>query len=81
MNQIEFAGEDFSQLAVRGGVIVVSIDWHCNLDWDFMEFCRPVYGFRRYNGSMCNFFCRSYSSLSESSSINLLPERMIPTQK
>lgn len=46
-DMISFAGENFTQLAIRGGVIVVSIDWDCNLDLDFMKFCKPVYSFRR----------------------------------
>lgn len=41
------AGENFTQLAVRGGVVVISIEWNCNLDWDFLEFCKPDYSFRR----------------------------------
>jgi P2X purinoceptor 4 len=46
-DMISLAGENFTQLAVRGGVIVVSIDWDCNLDLDFMKFCKPMYSFRR----------------------------------
>jgi hypothetical protein len=44
---VSFAGENFTQLAIRGGVIVISIDWNCNLDLDFLEFCKPIYSFRR----------------------------------
>ncbi|EFX89097.1 hypothetical protein DAPPUDRAFT_310786 [Daphnia pulex] len=44
---VSLAGENFTQLAIRGGVIVISIDWNCNLDLDFLEFCKPIYSFRR----------------------------------
>ena len=51
---VHFAGENFTQLAVRGGVIVISIDWNCNLDWDFLEFCKPIYSFRRVDDPNTN---------------------------
>nr|CAH0108652.1 unnamed protein product [Daphnia galeata] len=51
---VSFAGENFTQLAVRGGVIVISIDWNCNLDWDFLEFCKPIYSFRRVDDPNTN---------------------------
>lgn len=51
---VNLAGENFTQLAVRGGVIVISIDWNCNLDWDFLEFCKPVYSFRRVDDPNTN---------------------------
>nr|CAH0101182.1 unnamed protein product [Daphnia galeata] len=51
---VHFAGENFTQLAVRGGVIVISIDWNCNLDWDFLEFCKPMYSFRRVDNPNTN---------------------------
>ena len=35
------AGGDYSQLATRGGVVAVHIQWICNLDWDFMKHCLP----------------------------------------
>ncbi|KAK4019347.1 hypothetical protein OUZ56_001370 [Daphnia magna] len=51
---VSFAGENFTQLAVRGGVIVISIEWNCNLDLDFMELCKPIYTFRRVDDPNTN---------------------------
>lgn len=51
---VSLAGENFTQLAVRGGVIVISIEWNCNLDRDFLEFCKPVYSFRRVDDPNTN---------------------------
>uniref|UniRef100_A0A670JIX3 P2X purinoceptor n=1 Tax=Podarcis muralis TaxID=64176 RepID=A0A670JIX3_PODMU len=43
---VEQAGENFTQLAEKGGVIGVIINWNCNLDLpDTM--CNPRYSFRR----------------------------------
>ncbi|NWI21257.1 P2RX2 protein, partial [Crypturellus soui] len=43
---VEQAGEDFMELAEKGGVIGVIISWDCNLDLPGTE-CRPRYSFRR----------------------------------
>uniref|UniRef100_A0A670Z1H4 P2X purinoceptor n=1 Tax=Pseudonaja textilis TaxID=8673 RepID=A0A670Z1H4_PSETE len=43
---VEQAGEDFSKLAQKGGVIGVIINWNCNLDLPDSE-CNPRYSFRR----------------------------------
>uniref|UniRef100_A0A8D2KWE5 P2X purinoceptor n=1 Tax=Varanus komodoensis TaxID=61221 RepID=A0A8D2KWE5_VARKO len=40
------AGENFSALAEKGGVIGVIINWNCNLDLPDSE-CNPRYSFRR----------------------------------
>ena len=34
-------------LAVNGSVIAIGIKWNCDLDYDFLSHCRPVYSFRR----------------------------------
>ncbi|XP_036619769.1 P2X purinoceptor 7-like [Trichosurus vulpecula] len=39
-------GENFSDVAVQGGIMGIEIYWHCNLDRWFHS-CRPKYGFRR----------------------------------
>ncbi len=41
------AGEDFNALSVNGAVLAVGIEWDCDLDYDFMRYCRPTYSFRR----------------------------------
>ena len=46
-DMISIAGENFTQLSIKGGVIVITINWECDLDWDFLEFCKPTYNFRR----------------------------------
>uniref|UniRef100_A0A8B9SYJ9 P2X purinoceptor n=1 Tax=Anas platyrhynchos TaxID=8839 RepID=A0A8B9SYJ9_ANAPL len=43
---VEQAGEDFTELAEKGGVIGVIITWNCNLDLPDAE-CNPHYSFRR----------------------------------
>ncbi|KAM4808162.1 P2X purinoceptor 7 [Rhinophrynus dorsalis] len=40
------AGENFSQMAVLGGVMGIEINWNCNLDW-WLHSCHPRYSFRR----------------------------------
>ncbi|XP_071790376.1 P2X purinoceptor 4-like [Asterias amurensis] len=39
-------GEDFKTMAYSGGVVAISINWDCNLDYSQKE-CRPVYTFAR----------------------------------
>ncbi|KGL77544.1 P2X purinoceptor 2, partial [Tinamus guttatus] len=43
---VEQAGEDFAELAEKGGIIGIIISWDCNLDLPGTE-CRPRYSFRR----------------------------------
>ncbi|OQV12381.1 P2X purinoceptor 4 [Hypsibius exemplaris] len=43
---VEFAQEDITQIAVRGGIIGFNIDWDCDLDFD-VKYCVPQYSFRR----------------------------------
>ncbi|KAM9391527.1 P2X purinoceptor 4b [Pholidichthys leucotaenia] len=43
---ISEAGEDFQDLAVKGGVIGIFIDWSCDLDW-WARPCHPKYSFHR----------------------------------
>nr|XP_009943806.1 PREDICTED: P2X purinoceptor 7 [Opisthocomus hoazin] len=40
------AKENFSEMAVKGGIIAFEINWDCNLDSWFYD-CSPKYGFRR----------------------------------
>ncbi|XP_029998657.1 P2X purinoceptor 4b [Sphaeramia orbicularis] len=40
------AGEDFQDMAVKGGVLGIIIDWSCDLDW-WARKCVPKYSFRR----------------------------------
>ena len=40
-------GQNFSDIAVYGGVINIDISWSCDLDHDFMSHCRPKYTFSR----------------------------------
>ncbi|KAK9391706.1 P2X purinoceptor 2 [Crotalus adamanteus] len=43
---VEQAGENFSELAEKGGVIGVIINWNCDLDLPESD-CNPRYSFRR----------------------------------
>ncbi|KAG8223205.1 hypothetical protein J437_LFUL003556 [Ladona fulva] len=38
----------------EGGVIVVNIQWICNLDRDFIEYCKPKYKFKRVDNDGLN---------------------------
>uniref|UniRef100_A0A3Q1IFY9 P2X purinoceptor n=1 Tax=Anabas testudineus TaxID=64144 RepID=A0A3Q1IFY9_ANATE len=40
------AGEDFQDMAVKGGILGIFIDWSCDLDWGAHR-CFPKYSFRR----------------------------------
>ncbi|XP_045441544.1 P2X purinoceptor 7-like isoform X2 [Pipistrellus kuhlii] len=39
-------GEDFSEVAIKGGIMGIDIYWDCNLD-SWFHHCRPNYSFRR----------------------------------
>jgi P2X purinoceptor 4 len=45
----------FLRLAVRGGVISVSIGWNCDLDLNFTRTCLPKYSFRILDDYGWNF--------------------------
>uniref|UniRef100_A0A8D0GNT4 P2X purinoceptor n=1 Tax=Sphenodon punctatus TaxID=8508 RepID=A0A8D0GNT4_SPHPU len=38
------SGQDFAALAHKGGVVGITIDWNCDLDWPTRH-CKPVYQF------------------------------------
>ncbi|XP_044296537.1 P2X purinoceptor 7 isoform X2 [Varanus komodoensis] len=40
------AGENFSEVAVQGGILGIEINWDCILD-NWLHRCKPKYGFRR----------------------------------
>jgi len=52
---ITLAGGNFSKIAIRGGVVAISIAWNCNLDRDFMTYCLPHYTFRILDDFGWNF--------------------------
>lgn len=41
------AGENYTKLAVNGGVIAIIITWECNLDFNPEVHCNPIYRFSR----------------------------------
>ena len=43
------------RMAIKGGVVSLSIAWHCNLDYDFMSHCLPRYNFRILDDFGWNF--------------------------
>ncbi|KAK8766834.1 hypothetical protein V5799_006385 [Amblyomma americanum] len=45
-DMVDAAGEDFDDVATKGGVIQVLISWDCNLDYD-VKYCIPNYSFLR----------------------------------
>ncbi|TRY76235.1 hypothetical protein TCAL_09591 [Tigriopus californicus] len=42
---VEMAGGNITKLAAIGGVIGIDVTWNCDLDWNFMTYCLPKYGF------------------------------------
>jgi hypothetical protein len=44
-----------SRMAIKGGVMALSISWNCNLDRDFEKYCLPKYGFRILDNFGWNF--------------------------
>ncbi|KAI9534300.1 hypothetical protein NQZ68_014708 [Dissostichus eleginoides] len=47
------AGEDFQDMAVKGGILGIIIDWTCDLDW-WARKCSPEYSFRRLDSRIPN---------------------------
>ena len=43
---IDLANGSFTKISVKGGVVGVYINWNCDLDWDFEQYCLPKYKFR-----------------------------------
>uniref|UniRef100_A0A8C4M1D8 Purinergic receptor P2X 1 n=1 Tax=Equus asinus asinus TaxID=83772 RepID=A0A8C4M1D8_EQUAS len=41
---IQESGQNFSTLAEKGGVVGITIDWNCDLDWH-VRHCKPIYEF------------------------------------
>ncbi len=54
-DMVHLAGGNFSRMAIKGGVVSLSIAWHCNLDYDFMTHCLPKYNFRILDDFGWNF--------------------------
>ncbi|KAM6165501.1 P2X purinoceptor 7 [Erethizon dorsatum] len=47
------AGDNFSDVAIKGGIMGIEINWDCNLDrWS--HHCRPKYSFRRLDDKTAN---------------------------
>uniref|UniRef100_A0A8C5ZZW8 P2X purinoceptor n=2 Tax=Marmota TaxID=9992 RepID=A0A8C5ZZW8_MARMA len=46
---VQESGQDFSRLAVKGGVVGITIDWDCDLDWHIRH-CKPIYEFHGLYG-------------------------------
>ncbi|KAK2110617.1 P2X purinoceptor 1 [Saguinus oedipus] len=41
---VQESGQNFSTLAEKGGVVGITIDWHCDFDWH-VRHCKPIYEF------------------------------------
>ncbi|GAB5580621.1 P2X purinoceptor 1 isoform X2 [Prionailurus iriomotensis] len=41
---VQESGQNFSTLAEKGGVVGITIDWNCDLDWQ-VQHCKPIYEF------------------------------------
>uniref|UniRef100_A0A674IB98 P2X purinoceptor n=1 Tax=Terrapene triunguis TaxID=2587831 RepID=A0A674IB98_9SAUR len=41
---VKESGQNFRALAFKGGVVGITIDWDCDLDWP-VTYCKPVYQF------------------------------------
>ncbi|XP_004843888.1 P2X purinoceptor 7 isoform X1 [Heterocephalus glaber] len=47
------AGDNFSDVAIKGGIMGIEIYWDCNLD-GWSHHCRPKYSFRRLDDKTAN---------------------------
>ncbi|KAM6052034.1 P2X purinoceptor 6 isoform 2-T2 [Chlamydotis macqueenii] len=65
-DMVEAAGETFEDLALLGGIIVVRIEWDCDLDRSAAQ-CQPRYSFRlqdrRYNFRTASYYWGSQRQL------------------
>ncbi|XP_066465700.1 P2X purinoceptor 7 [Tiliqua scincoides] len=50
---LQAAGENFSEVAIQGGIMAIEINWDCNLD-KWLHRCSPKYGFRRLDDKKTN---------------------------
>ncbi|XP_027481351.1 P2X purinoceptor 1 isoform X1 [Zalophus californianus] len=46
---VQESGQNFSTLAEKGGVVGITIDWNCDLDWH-VRHCKPIYEFHGLYG-------------------------------
>ncbi|GAB1296411.1 P2X purinoceptor 1 [Apodemus speciosus] len=46
---VQESGQDFRSLAEKGGVVGITIDWECDLDWH-VRHCKPIYQFHGLYG-------------------------------
>ncbi|KAE8291655.1 P2X purinoceptor 4 [Larimichthys crocea] len=46
-HMVSEAGEEFQEMAAKGGILGIIIDWSCDLDWWARKKCYPEYSFRR----------------------------------
>ncbi|XP_063105600.1 P2X purinoceptor 1 isoform X2 [Cavia porcellus] len=46
---VQQSGQDFRRLAEKGGVVGITIDWNCDLDWN-VRHCKPIYEFHGLYG-------------------------------
>ncbi|KAF4072986.1 hypothetical protein AMELA_G00253820 [Ameiurus melas] len=47
---VSWTGHSFQEMAVKGGVVGVGIEWNCDLDKDYSK-CNPTYSFTRLDNS------------------------------
>ncbi|XP_018408872.1 PREDICTED: P2X purinoceptor 1 [Nanorana parkeri] len=45
---VEQTGQNFRDIAYKGGTISIIIDWICDLDWP-LKYCKPTYSFHGLN--------------------------------
>ncbi|XP_074061707.1 P2X purinoceptor 4 isoform X2 [Macrotis lagotis] len=50
---VKLAGQNFQEMAVKGGIMSIKIHWNCNLDWA-SSYCLPKYSFRRLDDQGLN---------------------------
>ncbi|XP_073874331.1 P2X purinoceptor 5 isoform X4 [Macaca fascicularis] len=57
---IRWAGSDFQDIALEGGVIGINIEWNCDLDKAASE-CHPHYSFSRLDNKLSNSASSGYN--------------------
>ncbi|KAJ0061702.1 hypothetical protein NL108_006838, partial [Boleophthalmus pectinirostris] len=59
-NLVSWTGNDFQEMAVKGGSVGILIEWKCDLDKDY-SLCNPQYSFTRLDMNINNSVTSGYN--------------------
>ncbi|XP_030216871.1 P2X purinoceptor 5 [Gadus morhua] len=57
---VDWTGNDFQEMAVKGGSVAILIEWNCDLDRDSSH-CNPEYSFTRLDSNINNSITSGYN--------------------